>query len=70
MNTLGDDFPKQQQRCRELLERYAEIAKMPGVYVGFAVASIKQVLKEADEAAISGDLPRMIAAYEAMKGCE
>jgi len=69
MTTLGDDFPKQQQRCRELLEQYAECAKMPGVYVGFAVANIKGVLKEADEAAISGDLPRMIASYESMKGC-
>jgi TPP-dependent pyruvate/acetoin dehydrogenase alpha subunit len=70
MTTLGEDFPKQQQRCRELLEQYAECAKMPGVYVDFAVAAIKQILQEADEAAISGDLPRMIAAYEAMRGCK
>lgn len=69
MSTLGDDYPKQQQRCRELLEQYAECAKLPNVNVSFAVMHIKSVLKEADEAAISGDLPRMIYAYQAMKDC-
>lgn len=34
---------------------------------GFSAAMIEQTLREADAAAISGDLPRMIAAYLAMK---
>ena len=69
MTTLGEDYPVQQERCRELLEQYAELAKMPNCFTGFAVASIKAVLKESDEAAVSGDLPRMIRAYQSMKDC-
>lgn len=69
IRTLGDEFPVQQERCRELLDQYAECAKMPNVNVGFAVAHIKAVLKESDEAAISGDVVRMLRVYEAMKGC-
>lgn len=64
MATLGEDYPKEQARCRELLALYAEIPTG-----AFGSAAISAVLKEADEAAISGDLPRMIAAFKAMKDC-
>lgn len=67
--TLGEMFPKEQMRCRELLEQYAECAKLPGVNVNFAVAAIKDVLRRADQAAISGDPVAMLRLYEEMKGC-
>ena len=65
MSTLGEEYPKQQARCRELLQAYRDI----GPVGAFGHAHISGVLKEADEAAISSDLPRMLSAYEAMKRC-
>ena len=65
MSTLGDEYPRQQERCRELLEQYKEI----GPVGMFGYAMISQVLREADQAAISGDLVEMIRCYEKMKGC-
>lgn len=63
MSTLGEQFPKEQARCREVLEMYREI----GPAGTFGAAMIEATLREADEAAMSGDLVRMIRAYEAMK---
>lgn len=70
MSTVGDDFPKQQARCRELIAQYKEIGNGPGVFVGFAIANIEAVLRRADEAAISGDIVAILKSYEEMKGCE
>ncbi len=66
MSSLGDEFPKEQARCRELLWQYQEI----GPVGMFGHAMISQVLRDADEAAISGDLVAMIRAYKAMKECK
>lgn len=63
MSTLGEQFPKEQARCREVLEMYREI----GPAGMFGAAMIEATLREADEAAMSGDLVRMMRAYEAMK---
>ena len=65
MSTLGEDYPKEQERLRELIQVYAQIPSG-----AFGKMMIEHALKKADEAAISGDLPRMIAAYKAMKECE
>ena len=61
--TLGDEYPRQQERCRELLQQYRDI----GPNGAFGCAVIEATLKEADEAAISGDLPRMIRAFTDMQ---
>ena len=68
--TVGEDFPNQQARCRELLAQYAEIAKLPGVNVSFAVASIEAVLARADQAMASGDVVAILKSYEEMRACE
>lgn len=68
--TLGDDYPKEQARMRELLEEAHEIAKMPNVNMSFYIAMLKQTMREADEAAISGDVVRMLRAYKAMQEIE
>jgi len=65
MTTLGDDYPREQQRCRKLLIEYKKIPT--GV---FGAACIEQVLREADAAAISGDVVEMVRAYNAMKECQ
>jgi len=66
MNTLGDAFPKEQERLRELLQAYKEI----GPVGAFGHAMISDVLCRADQAAIEGDLPKMIAVYKEMQECE
>ena len=63
MSSLGEEYPKQQARCREVLEQYIEI----GTAGNFGAMMIRAKLKEADEAAVSGDVARMIRAFEDMK---
>jgi len=63
MASLGEEYPKEQARVREVLGVYKEI----GPAGAFGAMDIEQTLREADEAALSGDLPRMIAAFEEMK---
>lgn len=70
MSSVGEDYPVQQARCRELLDQYKSLRGRPGVNVEFAIASIDGVLRAADAAAISGDLPAMLKAYALMKSCE
>lgn len=64
--SMGEDYPKQQARVREVLKTYREIgpAGMPGAYL------IELDLAEAERAAVSGDLVRMIRAYETLKRIE
>jgi hypothetical protein len=64
--SLADEMPKQQARVRELLVAYKEI----GPNGAFGAMMLERALKEADEASISGDLPRMIRAFENLKSCE
>ncbi len=64
--TLGDEFPVQQKRVREVLEMYQDAARMPGVNCNYAIVTIKGILEKADKAAISGDLVAMIDAYKEM----
>lgn len=66
VRSLGEDYPIEQARCRELLDEYRKI----GPVGRFGYVMIEQVLKRADEAAISGDIVQMIGAYQAMKECK
>lgn len=63
MTTLGEDFPRQQERIRQCLQNGLEI----GPAGMFYVAVCRQLLKRADEAAISGDVAFMIQVYNEMK---
>ena len=66
MGSLGEEYPKEQERCRRILAEY----KALGSVGMFGAAHIEQTLKEADEAAVSGDVLRMLSAYERMKSVE
>ena len=70
MSSVGEDYPVQQARCRDLLMEYKNMRQTPGVNVNFAIASIEDVLRQADEAAMSGDVVAMLRAYQEMKSCE
>jgi len=63
--TLGEAFPLEQARLRELLIEYSKIST--GM---FGSVVIKDCLKRADKAAIEQDLPAMIRIYQEMKGIE
>lgn len=64
METLGDAFPKQQARLRRILTTYQAI----GPAGACGAAMIEQLLQQADNAAIEGDLVAMIRLYPQM--CE
>jgi len=63
VTSVGEDDPREQERCRELLRWYESI----GPAGAFGAMSIRETLREADIAALSGDLPRMLASYERMR---
>lgn len=66
MTTLGEDFPLEQARVCEVLGYYKEI----GPAGAFGAAMIEVVLRQADAAALSGDVVEMIRAYQEMKKIE
>ena len=63
MSSLGEEFPKEQARCREVLGVYREL----GPSGSFAAHMVEAVLRLADEAAASGDVLAMLQAFEEMK---
>jgi len=66
VSTVGDEFPKQQARVRELLAQYKALSAV-GTFGAFM---IEKVLQSADEAAISGDVVAVLRSYEELKGCK
>lgn len=70
IDSLGDAFPREQARVREVLSHYEECFRMPdgsGRGCAFAIHMIKASLAAADKAAISGDVVAMLAAYQDLK---
>jgi hypothetical protein len=63
MKNLAEALPEEQQRVRELLPIYDAIPT--GV---FAATMMRQSLARAEQAAASGDVVAMLAAYEDLKG--
>lgn len=66
MNTLGTELPKEQARVRKVLGHYKEI----GQAGAFGAANIEISLRNADQAVISGDVIKMLGAYEDLKTIE
>jgi len=63
MSTLGDEYPKEQARCRELVRAYRELG--PTGRIGALM--IEETLRRADEAAAHGDVVAMIGLFQEMK---
>lgn len=59
MRTLADELPRQQARCRTILEHALELPPQSG---GFLVAMLRRSLSAAEIAAASGDLAAMVRA--------
>lgn len=66
MSSLGQQFPKELARVRELLGVYKSL----GPVGGFGAMMIEQVLQRADHAAVSGDVIAMLRSYEELRGCK
>jgi hypothetical protein len=63
--TVGKDFPNEQRRVRELLQVYRSIPEGT-----FGAWILEDILRRADEAAISGDPVAILKSYQEMKDCE
>jgi len=64
MVSVGEDFPLQQARVREIQKHARDI----GPAGGFLVATCEQALRRSERAAISGDLAEILASYEELRG--
>jgi hypothetical protein len=64
MNTLGEQFPLEKERVRELLETYEEL----GTVGAFGAHMIRQVLKRSEQ--VGDDVVAMLRSYEELKGCK
>lgn len=65
MPSVGEEFPKEQARVRELLGEYKAI----GPAGAFGALIIEQTLQRAEKAAISGDIIAILQSYEELKSC-
>jgi hypothetical protein len=63
MSSVGEEYPKEQARVREILGHYKEI----GPAGAFGAAWIEDVLRRADAAAISGDVLAVLRSFEEMR---
>lgn len=62
--SLGEAMPKEMARVRVVLGHYREIGPVGAIGAAF----IEQDLREADQAVMSGGLPRMIRAIKTLQG--
>lgn len=62
MTTVGDDFPREQARARELLAIYRTIPTG-----GFGAIVIEEALRRADAARASGDIVAILRSYSELR---
>ena len=66
MTSVGAQFPVEQARVRELLIVYRQLG-IPGA---FGATMIEEVLRRADQAAMSGDLVAILSSFQELKDCQ
>lgn len=66
MSSIGEEFPKEQARVRELLGVYYGL----GLVGTFGAIILQDTLRKADAAMASGDVVEIISAYQALKECK
>jgi hypothetical protein len=64
MNTLGDKFPEELDRVRELLGIYESLPMNAGF---FGAAILKDLIKRAETAHAENDIVAMVRTYAEMK---
>lgn len=64
--SVGEAFPGELARCRELLKQYESI----GVQGAFGRTIIQQVITRAEQAQAGGDVVAIVRSYAEMRECE
>lgn len=59
-----------QQKCKQVREQLVPAYEEIGPVGMFGLAMIEQAVEEGEAAIASGDVARMVAAYEALKECK
>lgn len=67
ITTLGDQFPVELQRVRELLDIYKSLPAQSGF---FGVAILTDLIKRAEKAQAENDIVEMVRTYAEMKEAE
>lgn len=67
MTTLGDQFPGELERVRELLGIYESLPRQSGF---FGAAILKDLIKRAEKAQAENDIVEMVRTYAEMKEAE
>lgn len=67
MTSVGEDFPREQARLRQLIHDYQELPNGVGA---FAAMMTEATLADADKAQASGDIVAILRAYAAMRECQ
>lgn len=70
MSSLAEELPREINRVRGLKDQLTQLSHLPGVMVGLSVAVMERSITEAINAQGSGDVVRMLHAYEDLKGYE
>lgn len=66
MSSVGIEYPMQLARCQALVDFY----ETQGPGCALAATMIRAVMKQAEEAWRSQNLPEIVAAFAAMQDCE
>ena len=67
MTSVGEDFPKQQERVRHLIDDYRALPDGAGAWGAHVM---DDVLKRAAEAQSSGDVVQIVRMYQELVSCE
>ena len=65
MSSLGEAFPIELERCRELLKEYESI----GLFGDVGSVATKRAIETAEQAQASGEVVEMERAYRMMENC-
>ena len=67
MTSVGEDFPRQQERVRHLIDDYRALPNGAGV---IGAIMLDDVLRRAAEAQSSGDVVQVVKMYYELANCE
>ena len=70
MASLGTEMPAAIKRARAVRDTFIELRGTPGIMVEPQIAMMTTEIDEATDALASGDIVRMLRAYEAIKDYE
>ncbi len=67
MSSVGEQFPLEMRRVRQLKEEYVALPDGAGT-IGAVI--LEGILREGEDAQASGDIVRILQSFTALQGCE